>query len=289
MRTIRNKNNILKWSMLIFFLGLLAAGGGAGKTASAASVISLQTGTTYQEYDITGDGKADTLLMKDTGKEYDSYKAFKVYVNGKCALTAKGRKNHYFSYYDSTAKLVSINNGTIYLYVHLGEENDDGSTDLYTYQNGKLKKALNLIKPIKYMGFHSGADIHEVNGDRIVVWMESMSYGLAHVKFEAVYQYKEGKLVLQSQTHPIIEYYNMKRTVMGKTKLTTSGKMQLYQTKKLKKKSRMLAKGAKVYVTKCYVSGKKVSFCVKTADGKTGWFRSKYSVNPPFQEIGYAG
>ena len=281
-----NQQNIFKCSMLFLLLGLIGVMGGNAKTVSASSVTSLRTGVTYQEYDITGDGKADTLLAKDTGKRDEWYQAFEVYINGQCALKVKGR---YLNYYESTVKLVSFDSGAVYLYVYLSGDNGDGPVDLYAYQNGKLKKALNLLKPMKHMGFHAGADIHDVNGDQMVVWMESMSYGLAHVNFEAIYRYQDGKLVLQSRTHKILGYYNAKLQKTGISKLTTSGKMQLYQSKTLKKKSRVLAKGTKLRVTKCYISGKKVAFYVKTLDGKTGWFRSKYTAKEPFREVIYAG
>lgn len=287
MRKIINRKYVIKWSLIVFLLGFIGIAGGSEKKASASSVASLQTGTEYQEYDITGDGKADSLLLQDAEKDGDVYQAFKAYINGKCALTIK--KRQYLYYYDSTVKLINLDNGRAYLYVYLSADNGDGPIDIYAYRDGKLKKEVNLLKSIKYMGYHSGADIHAVKGNKIVIWMQSMSYGLASVTFEFSYQYQNGKLIPLSQTHKIIGYYNMKSQKTSIFKLTCSRRLQLYKTKKLRKKSRVLAKGTKLYVTKCYISGKKISYYVKTSDGKTGWFRSKYSVKEPFDEIGYAG
>lgn len=276
--------NIFKFSVVVM---LLILAGGNSQTAFASSVSTLNAGKIYCDYDITGDGKADTLKTKDIKTIYDgddAYGKFEVYINEKCALTLKDR------YYSSTVKLLSLDNGKIYLYVNLSGDNGDGPSALYACQNGKLKKEADFVQSFQYMGYHNGGDIHDVKGNKIVVRMGSMSYGLASVEFEAVYQYKNGKLVLQSKTHKIIEYYNQKKSVMGRTKLTTSGKLQLYKTKKVKKKTWLLPKGTKVYVTKCYVSGKTVSYLVKTSGGKTGWFRSKETMNePPFNEIVYAG
>lgn len=275
--------NIFRFSVVVM---LLILAGGNSQTAFASSVSTLNTGKTYDGYDITGDGKADTLSVKDIKSidDKDAYGKFEVYINEKRALTIKER------YYSSTVKLLSLDNGKTYLHVNLYGDSDDGPSDLYAYQNGKLKKELDFIKSFQHVGYHNKGDIHDVKGNKIVVWMGSMSHGLAAVQFEVIYQYKKGKLVLQSKTHKILEYYNLKKSVMGRTQLTTSGKMQLYKTKKVKKKTWLLPKGTKAYVTKCYVDGRKVSYLVKASDGKTGWFRSKETmIKPPFNEIAYAG
>ncbi|MCD8020110.1 MAG: hypothetical protein LUF92_11160, partial [Clostridiales bacterium] len=79
----------------------------------AASKVSLSTGTTYTSYDVTGDGKTDSLRL--AGGRYCGYGAYEylyVYVNNQLAYTV----------YDSDGciykgNILTLNNGKQYLYL----------------------------------------------------------------------------------------------------------------------------------------------------------------------------
>lgn len=240
--------------------------------------------TKYTKYDITNDGKKDIIQLKKLGKEAGWYNYFKVYINEKCALSIKE------NFYDTDVQYIQLSNGKAYLVIHLVGDDDVGPNDLYMYKKGKLKKVVDLIKPISgIMGYHSGAEIRSVKGNKVYVDMESISYGLAYMKYEAIYNYKAGKLVLQGKKHKILGYSAYPLNDIGIHTLTSTKAIQLYKSAQLKQKSIKLKTGTKLKVKMCYISDKKISFYVETLSGKKGWFRSPKDTTKMFKETMYAG
>ena len=282
---------IAKYRFLICLMAVLCSGVFSTvikkeASASSGSVITLQDGK-YTRYDITNDGKKDVIQLKKAGAESDWYTSYKVYINGKCALTIK---NLY--YYSANAQLMRLSNNKSYLFIHLAGDNDDGPSNIYRYKKGKLVKVVDLIKPIdEIMGGHCTAEIKSVKGKKIYVSMNLMSYGLAGMEYEAVYKYKAGNLVSQSKEHRILGYCSYpKHTNLGIYTLTSTRSMQLYKNAALKQKSVKVKAATKMKVKRCYISGKKISFYVETSNGKKGWFKSPKSAREKlFKEIMYAG
>lgn len=281
------KEKISFWVYMILVLCSVMVSGSIKKDASASSesVITLDRDK-YTKYDITNDGKKDIIQLKKEGKEADWYNYYRVYINGKCALTIR------YTYYNADVQFIRLSNNKSYLFIHLGGDNDDGPSNVYAYSKGKLVKKIDLIKPIDdIMGYHSGAEIRRVKGNKVFVNMNSMSYGLAYMKYEAIYEFRAGDLVLQSKKHKILGYYSYpKHTKIGIYALTSTKPIQLYKNAILKQRSLKLKAGTKMKVKKCYISGKKISFYVETLNGVKGWFKSpKSSMTKPFNEIMYAG
>lgn len=285
------KNNMVRVFHMLMLLCCAMFFIGAKREVSASSGFVTTLGrdeTEYTKYDITNDGKKDIIQLKKLGKDTDWYNYFKVYINGKCALSIKE------VFFNADVQYIQLSNGKAYLFIHLGSDNDDGPNDIYMYKKGKLKKAVDLIKPISgIMGYHSGAEIRSVKGNKVYVDMESMSYGLASMKYEAIYNYKAGKLVLQSKKHKILGYFaylDDQLSDIGIHTLTSTKAIQLYKSAQLMQKSIKLKTGTKLKVKRCYISGKKISFYVETLNGKKGWFRSpKDTTSKMFEEIMYAG
>lgn len=279
-----------KWSVsIIFLLGLIVFIFHT-KTVNAETVknITLKDGKIYRDYDITGDKKKDKLKIEMVEDSSFWYSALNVYINEKCVLSID------YGYEEdwSNCKLLRLKNGKIFLYIHLGGDNNDGPTNLYAYENGKLVKKVDLIEPIQEMGYHSEADVESVKGNKIIFKMCSMSYALASVDFWMQYKYKSGSMALMGKTYKIDGYYNNRMGEKGIGTLTTIDKIQLYKDKKAYKKLTKLKKGSCVKVTKCYIDDKRITFYLKDSNGKTGWLISPKSAdndNKTFDEIGYAG
>lgn len=280
--------NIVRIVMLLALFGINIVCINTFADAASAKCMTIKPSKTYKRYDITGDGKVDTIRSEMVGKDWKTN--FEVYVNEKKALDIK--VNHYYEEH-AKCQIISLANGKKYLYVYLPSDNGDGPVSLYTYKNGKLVKEINLIKPFdEIMGYHSGAVVKKVSGNKIIFKMNSMSYALGALHFESVYQYKKDKLVLTGKIHKLLYYYSgNNKPKLGV--LTTSIPIQLYQDKTAKQKVKKLKKRTKLKATKCYISKKRVTYYVKTEDGTKGWFVSPSSESTlhgkPFDEIMYVG
>lgn len=280
---------ILALTLTVSSLSVTVAAGPAKaaekKTSQPVGKVTLQEGKTYTEYDVTNDGKADKVEIKNSNAS--STDGFRVFVNGTCAMNLK--KDYY---YNAQCELVTLENDKKFLYVYMPSDNDYGASDLYTYKNNKFSKVVNLDKSVAYVGsLINGASIKKVSGNKITFEMNVMSYGLANMTFSVTYESRAGGMHLTSTTHKISSYYNVKSQKRGITYLTTAKSLKLYSDKTAKKASTTLKKGTSLKVTKCYVSGKTVTYYVKTKSGKTGWFVSpKVNVTEPlFTEIAFAG
>lgn len=281
-----------KYLLVTMILGIFLAGFGSGNQAQAATkakVTNLIVGAKCKKIDFTKDGKKDTLLCKAIGRKkiYDPFQKVKVYINGKCVATIKSKEQ----VYSAAASVITLSNGKYYLYLHLMGDNDDGMCVLYGYQKGKFVKAVDLDENLYgNLGFHASSEIEKVAGKKIYMVNNSMSYVLGGMKFRYVYQYKGGKLKLQSKTGEVISYYSSAaNTREGISTLTASRNHWLYTDKTLSKKRKKLLKNEKVTVTKVYIAGKTVSFYVKGKNGVKGWIKSKSTMKQPFNEIVYAG
>lgn len=273
---------------------LLVMGVTGTANANEAGKVALKANKKYTGYDVNGDGKKDIIEIKDyiSGDELSVINCTKVFVNGKCALTAK---NGEWGYYDETIQLITLKNGKVYLFVYLSGEDGDGPIDIYEYKSGKFKKCINILNELKYVGYHTDAKVRKVDGNKLIITAGSMSYAVASVDMEWIYEYKNGKLQLASKNHKVLKYYafdedyNIKK---GNTPYLTATKdLKLYPTYKAKNAAFLLKKGEQVKILSFYISGKTVRCKVKTKNGKIGWFVAPADTleGVYFKEIVYAG
>lgn len=270
----------------------------AGKetvNASEVGKVSLKANKKYTAYDINRDGKKDTIEIKDyvAGDDNIALACTKVFVNGKCALTAKDWEWGY--HYDETIQLIMLKNGKVYLFVDLRGEDADGPIDIYQYKNEKFKKCINIVNELKYVGYHTYAKVKKVEGNKIIITARSMSYAAASVDMEWIYEYKNGKLQLASKNHKVLKYYaydenyNIKKG--NRPYLTATKDLVLYPTYKAKNAISIVEKGEQVKILAFYISGKTVRCKVKAKNGKTGWFIAPSGIldGVYFKEIVHAG
>jgi hypothetical protein len=236
--------------------------------AATASFVTLKDGKTYTKYDVTGDGKKDTVSFKSEMKNVFTFRA---YVNKKCALTVELDD---YPYYYTTIKLITLKNGKKYLYLHLAGDDDDGPYDLYTYKNGKFKKEVNLIKNVPN-GYMPTPEISKVSGNKIYFKTTYCTDVVGGMRYNFTYQYKSGKLKLTSNTFKVTGYGISSKGGIAKKAGTFSlaKSVKLYSKKTLKGKTFTLSKGTKVKVTKIYITSKTVSYYVKASNGKSGWLK----------------
>lgn len=249
--------------------------------AASATTVTLKQGKTYTSYDITGDGKKDTIKITRTkgGMEYNK---LTVSINGKKTVYNR-------NYYDVLTKIIKLQNGKVYLWIKGEAENgDDPWEALYQYNSstGKLKKALNFQTYTKLYSNHSGTTITKVSGNSIYVTQYMMSTPLAGVNFTYTYKYSGGKFARTSSSGTIKSVTNISGYGTLKYKRT------LYTSATSTKKVATVAAGTKAKATAIYMSGSRICVKIKTKSGTTGWVKcsNKFAeTSLLFKNTWYAG
>lgn len=273
------------WVMMLVMCVLLPVRAEAANPGKVA----LQAGTTYTSYDITGDQKADTIQIKQTGIKY--YRGKMDYATG-LTVTVNGVNVYSFSndyYYDVEATLYTLKNNKPFLYLYAQEANGDGPVcGVFQYKNGVLKQVINFQTFYKY-GSHRSGRVKSISGNKMTVTFFAMSYAMASVDVNLQYKYKSGTLKLVSRTGTATSY------AMQQTgSLTARKKIVAYKGATSSKKSFTIQKGVKVKVSHCYIKGNNIRFKVKClSNGKTGWIKSPKKFlsggKGLFEEAWYAG
>lgn len=250
------------------------------------SIINLKTEVTYTKYDVTGDQKADKILIQKTEKvdEY-YYGGLSIFINDKLAYRFK---NNDYSMVE--AKLCTLKNGAPYLYLYTPCDDYAGRTcGIYRYQNGKLLRKVNFQTLYKD-GSHQYGDVTSIKGNTIKTKSYVMSWIMGPMNYSYSYQYDKGNLVRTSKIG-MVKVETEKYEKNGY--YTTKQNLNLYRYAASTKRMAVLKKGTKVKITKCYVNGKTIRIYVTSTSGKQkGWIVSPKdgsSGNGYFMESFYAG
>ena len=194
----------MKVSLIVFIVCAMILSVGMPQAAYAKNAnvknpakAKLSLNTTYNGYDVTGDGKADTIRISSVSLEADEWNVgLKVEINGKKVLY---KKDCY--YYGIEASLCTLKNGKVYLYLYNpGDDGDAYYCGLYQYKNGKLKCVLNMNKfyGSGKLGYHTNGEVKAVSGNKITVGIYQQNYELGGISVYFDYIYSKGKLVQSS-------------------------------------------------------------------------------------------
>lgn len=263
----------------------------APKATGGAKVQTLAENTTYTQYDITGDKKPDTIKIQATYNGYGNGERIAVYINGRRAFS----KKMYFNY--AEAQLITLKNGKPFLYLSTPADNDDADVrGIFKYSKGTLKQVINGNRGFgKKIGYHFGADIKAVSGNKIVVTHRTMSYMAGSICSDFTYKYQNGTLKKTSATT------NLKVGTRKSNTYTALKNMKAYKNTTCKTAKFTIKKGQKVKFLKVHVKGNTVRFQVK-AGGKIGWIKvatnmdssllyrdNQVTTRPPFKGLFLAG
>lgn len=275
-----------KAALLTLFVSMLIFAVPATAEAKAAN-NKLKLNQTYTKYDITGDKKADTLLITGNwNEEFDAFSGYEVYVNGNNVLS---KKSKYAPIYSLDVRRLELSNGKVFLSIVPDSTNDDvPNAAVYQYKSGKMKKVIDMDSMSK-IGYHNNVGNIKVSGNKIRVKYREMSYSLGGISFWLDYQYKNGKMV-QATTQVKITDTLLK--YQKKTYWTANRSMTVTKSPGGKKVT-TLTKGKKVKIDKIYINTKhnKIYLHVKIKGGKSGWVKglTKYPSKTLFKEVMYAG
>ena len=281
-------------SLLMAFTMILGAGMpqivyAKGKKVKNPACVNLSMNTTYKGYDVTGDGKADTIRISSINYDDYYYEGLKVTINGKKVLY---NKKTYF--YGVEAKLCTLKNGKVYLYLYNPCDNDDADyCGVYQYQKGQLKCMLNMNKfcGSGKLGYHTNGLVKAVSGNEITVEMYQQNYELGGIRVCFVYKYSKGKLVKSSNSTKNFECWAAEN---NGGKLTARNNIKVYTKTDCKTRAFTLKAGQQIKLKSIYCkSGKMLIRVQRISDGKTGYIQC-IKHNPkdgiaPFKEVEYAG
>lgn len=258
----------------------------APKATKGAEIHTLKENQTYTKYDITGDGRPDSIMVESYYDYYGQSSRFYVNIN-----------DSYWAFdtyhYGVTARLVKLANGTPYLFLRAWADNDDAEVcGLYQNKGNRLKRVVDCNKGFgTKIGFHPGGDIKKVSGNSITFSFTQMAYYTGRTYADFTYKYKNGTLKKTSNVGKLqVGFKKAKNTYKALKKI------KVYKNTKCKSVKFTIKKGQKVKFLKAYVKGNTVRFQVR-AGGKTGWVKLPTSGNsslmyqgmPPFKGLFLAG
>lgn len=222
----------------------------AAQTAQNVLDETIEVGSskTFKQYDVTGDGKADTLKIKATKKSVE------VYVNGKKAYTKKTK-----TFEDVMVSLYTLKGKKPMLAL-----NSDWYSQLFStllqYKSGKFVQQINMSNE---KGFAFGRDL-KITADKITVNYQEQ-YCIGNATFAYTYTKKSGKWSSSKYGKFVPESYN-------ESKITAIKNFPVYTSVNLKKKAFTVKSGTNATVKKCTVH--KGKFYIQLAyKGKKGWIK----------------
>ena len=248
--------------MCMFLMGLMIFSA-LPVQAAAPKMYTLQTGKTYKQYDITGNGKKDKLKIVPVKGTYDFWKRLDIYVNDKKACSVS--KN----FLSMSARIITLSNGRSFLCLR-GEMENDISVfhGLYQYRSGKIQQVVNFInttygRPVDEAAIY-------LNGNSITVRTEAMSYSLGYCTTEFTYKYQNGSLL---RTSNYGKYTRLNAADQRTGLFTAAQNLQTYTTPTSGKKEFVIRKKSAVKVLNCWTAGNKMCIRVKCGS-KIGWINA---------------
>ena len=285
-------------ALAVFFFAPASAEAGAGiQTLRFPESYKTYVSKTYTGYDITGDGRADRIVV--TCRSALGYKGWfdrlTIRVNGKTAYNWANKNN--WSYLGLKLKLCTLRNGKVYFFVQGYIENEDASLCLLLrYSGGKLNTVCNFVDNFAG-GAHLIGEPTAVSGNTIVYDAKFNTPAMAWMGVRYRFAYGAGGLKLKSKTGEVVDHYSS----MGPAAYYTLQRaVNVYRTATTKSTFATLAKGTKVRITHIYINGKKtVRFKLVKKNGTAYWVNGKlYGTKtymgerikcPIIREFGYAG
>jgi len=238
----------------------------------------------YTNYDITGDGQADTIKFsipnKKEGEAIDN--TFEIYVNGSKMISRKE-----FSAYAFTTTVIPYGTQT-YLFTKVyGLLDGDKDCFISTWKNGKLEVVVDLFEDLSGVGYYIDAEVQSVYKGNISIRYNAQNDAIGY--FDAYREYKVANQTLTPVSYKTDIYPSNLR--LSETKSYVSSdfvakkNIKVYKDTTKKTVSFTLKKGKKIAVSKAYIKNGTVLFYGKSGS-KKGWFVPKLDI---FKDVALAG
>lgn len=252
-----------------------------------STTATLRPDRTYRDYDITGDQKKDTLLVRQIGHNGYAYDNLEIYVNGK----KQPLSTHLNYFFDAKIKLYTLENGKPFLYIDAAGDNGDGHVcALFQYRSGSLKEVVDFSDFFGEYGGHKTGEVVSVNKNSMKIRFYIMSFTTGPTQIDFDYVYTDGTLKPKST---IGTHHSMRMLVNGTNRRGMAAKtIPVYRSAGGSSKAYTLRKGNVVTILRCkYEDGK--MYIEVSYNGKKGWINAQKGYHGEssklFSNVMYAG
>ncbi len=253
-------------SAAIALSGILAASMAVPVQAFAGS-RPLKTIKTIKSYDITGNGKKDTIRVKAWKDRQGGYQDVTVYINGK-----KKYSNPVFGCsWSLKVSAFRLKNKKVFLAIDAKQDNDGHACRVLQYKKGKLHSVLNGYKVVSIKGSDAGDAVYTgKKGNTVTMRAAVMSPTIGNYTCRVTYTYKNGAFRRTAYTHKVYHNYVMSSRDLD-SNLKVQNTIKLY-SKPGKLSSRQLVPGDSVRINAVHFSGRQTWYRTEVS-GKNYWIK----------------
>ena len=246
--------------------GILAASMAVPVQAFAGS-RPLKTIKTIKSYDITGNGKKDTIRVKARKDINGCYQDVTVYINGK----KKYSSPVFGCSWSVKVSAFRLKNKKVFLAIDAKQDNDGHACRVLQYKKGKLHSVLNGYKVVSIKGSDSADAVYTgKRGNTVTMRAAVMSPTIGNYTCSVKYTYKNGAFRRTAYTHKVYHNYVMSSHDLD-SNLKVQNKIKLY-SKPGKLSSQQLVPGDSVRINAVHFAGRQTWYRAK-ASGKNYWIK----------------
>ena len=241
-------------------------------TKGAIKSINLVLEETILEYDITGDGEEDAILIHcEERDEYSDWGDFgyrwSVSINGRNAYEIQNVGSVMLE-----ARLYQINDKRSYLSIKQHEQNNNDISNyaLYRASENQLEEVCNFYDDIldSSHNFHYGAQLLAMKKDSFKLRCSNQFNATASMVWDMEYEYKDDKWILSKNEHPFVHELLAEDKRDG---MTANQDFIVYKSITCDEEAFTVTKGQVVTIDKIYIKDGFICFKVTNAEGKEGW------------------
>lgn len=255
--------------ILIFSLSSESCYAGAGGYARNPDMITLRSGIEYGNFDVTGDGKADRLLLRTTrpGGFFGSDRAcLQIYINKTKVFDFTDPYYLGDTTYSFEVKLCTLNSEKIFFFIRtVSAEGFYNFCRLYECKNGSLALVADLKNIYKDL-FHKREcmDVKAVEKNNIQFCWKGQLGAVGELEWLVNFACAGSTLELTGRTCQVVS-----ENTGGYW--TASREFSVYQTCGLEKEWFRVCKGEKVKITSICNDFQRFYIKIQKENGMNGW------------------
>lgn len=255
------------------------------QSLGSPDVLSLRPGMEYTNFDVTGDGICDHLLVSlgEQGRFWGQDRnRLKISING---INAFGIEDPYYRG-DVTArydvKLCTVGRGKVFFFIRtLSQGEYSNFCRLYEYTNGKLELALDLKDVYRNAGhYREYIDVAGTGKDGIIFQWYSQLGACGGLNWLVEFTYSGNSLRLVRRICPVAKEEALKQW-------TASREFAVYATCSLQQERLRVKKGDTVKITDVFEEDGRFYLRLKNTEGIVGWIPCPHEQSPYFGEALY--
>lgn len=237
--------------------------------AQSAGVTSIEPNVEYNQYDVTGDGRADYLYVSAVHDGYNYTVKTSININGKRCYSKKT------SGWLKDLDIVTLKNKKAFIHLHLADEDERAIVwKLFQFRGNKLKEKLNIRNIIKKKVDKRTGYIKKVKGNSVIINYIACTFTTGITNMDIKCRWKGSKFKA-NKTTKAISILNKNTGRYKRNNLTIAKKVNVYKTCKAKRAKFTAHKGQRVNLLQGKIVGGKLCVKIKRrSDGKTGWVKS---------------